>query len=72
MIDAAQIEQMNLAERLQTMELLWKAISNFPEQVTSPAWHGEVLAERKARIKSGEAKFLSIDQVKKRLRKLRK
>ena len=72
MIDAAQIEQMTLAERLQTMELLWKAISNFPEQVASPAWHREVLAERKAKIKRGEAKFLSIDQVKKRLQKRRK
>jgi hypothetical protein len=72
MIDAAQIEQMSVTERLQAMELLWKAISSLPEQISSPAWHGDILAERKSKIKRGEAKFLSIDQVKKRLQKRRK
>lgn len=69
MIDAIQIERMSLAERLQAMELLWKAISHPPEQVLSPAWHGEILSERKAKIRRGEAHFLRIDEVKKRLQK---
>ena len=71
MINVAQIEKMSLTEQLQTMELLWKAISNLSGQVPSPAWHGQVLAERKAKIKRGEAKFLSIEHVKKRLQKRR-
>jgi len=71
MIDAVQIEQMSLAERLQTTELLWKAISDRLEELSSPAWHGELLAERAAKIERGEATFLTIDQVKKRLQKKR-
>ena len=71
MIDATQIEQMSLIERLQTMELLWKAISARPEELSSPAWHGELLAERTAKIKRGEGTFLTIEQVKKRLQKRR-
>lgn len=69
MIDVAQIEQMSLGECLQTMELLWKAISTKPEEVSSPAWHDEVLSARAAKIERGEAVFLSIDQVKERLQK---
>ena len=69
MIDATQIEQMSLVERLQTMELLWRAISDRPEELSSPAWHGELLAERTAKIERGEATFLTIDQVKERLQK---
>lgn len=69
MIDATQIEQMSLAEQLQSMELLWKAIAARPEERSSPAWHGELLAERTAKIQRGEATFLTIDQVKERLQK---
>ena len=69
MISTAQIQQMSPTERLQTMELLWKAISHRPEEVQSPAWHEEVLAERTATIERGEAVFLTIDQLKERLNK---
>jgi hypothetical protein len=30
-------------------------------------WHGQVLAVRKAKVDSGEAQFLSIEQLKERL-----
>ena len=69
MIDTTQIEQMSLVERLQTMELLWKAISSRSEDLSSPSWHGELLAERTAKIERGEATFLTIDQTKERLQK---
>ncbi len=69
MIDSAQIERMSPTERLQTMELLWKAISVRPQEVESPAWHGEVLAGRAAKIQRGDGVFLSIEQVKNRLQK---
>jgi hypothetical protein len=72
MIAAAQIEQMTLAERMETMELLWRSISRSPGRVVSPAWHGEVLQERRAKIESGKAEFLTIAQLKKRLCKRRR
>jgi len=69
MIQAAEIERMSLEERLQTMELLWASLARTPDAVPSPAWHGEVLAARMAKIERGEAEFLTIDQVKARLEK---
>jgi hypothetical protein len=67
MIQAAEIEQMSLAERLQTMELLWVSLARTPDAVPSPDWHGEVLAARLAKIERGEGEFLTIPQVKERL-----
>ena len=71
MIAASEIEKMDFAERLKTMEMLWDSISSKPEQVKSPRWHGEIITERLAQIKRGEAKFFTIEEVKKRLRKKR-
>ena len=67
MIQAADIEQMSLEERLQAMELLWASLTRAPDAVPSPDWHGEVLAERVAKIGRGEGEFLTIPQLKERL-----
>jgi hypothetical protein len=69
---AAEIKRMSLAERMETMELLWRAISSEADSVVSPAWHGEILRKRRAKIESGKAKFLTLAQLKKRLDKRRR
>jgi hypothetical protein len=69
MIGAAEIEKMTLEEKLEAMELLWKSISEKPDEVPSPAWHGDVVAARVAKIDKGEAKFISIQEAKQRLQK---
>jgi hypothetical protein len=69
MIQAADIEQMSLEEQLQAMELLWASLSRTPNAVPSPDWHGDILAERMAKIERGEGEFLSIPQLKERLQK---
>jgi hypothetical protein len=69
MIQATDIEQMGLEERFQTMELLWASLTRTPEAVPSPDWHGEVLAERLAKIERGEGRFLTLAEVKARLQK---
>jgi hypothetical protein len=66
MIQAAEIEQMSLEERLQTMELLWASLARTSDSVPSPNWHGEVLATRMAKIERGEGEFLTIAQLKER------
>jgi hypothetical protein len=68
MIEAAQIEKMTAVERLQAIEQLWESLTDCPERVNSPAWHGEVLAGRKQRAEQGEAVFLTLDQLRQRLR----
>ena len=62
----AEIKAMSRAEQLQTMELLWDVLCHEGNEPESPTWHQSVLAERKAGIESGRAKFLSIDEVKRR------
>ena len=71
MIQAADIEQMSLEERLQTMELLWASLARTPDAVPSPDWHGEVLQTRLAKVARGEGEFLTIPQLKERLLKPR-
>ncbi|MGI8819567.1 MAG: addiction module protein [Chthoniobacterales bacterium] len=54
------------AERIDLLNAVWESIENKDEEIESPAWHGEVLAQREAEIQSGEAKFLSLHEVKER------
>ena len=69
MIQATDIEQMSLEERLQTMELLWASLARTPDAVPSPDWHEEVVAARLAKVERGEGEFLTIPQLKDRLQK---
>ncbi len=68
MLEPSQIEQMSVAERLQVMEQLWDALHRDAGDMPSPEWHGEVLAERKARAERGQSKFLTLEQLRARLR----
>lgn len=60
------LQQMSVSEKLRLMEALWSDLSK--EDVASPSWHGEVLAERDRLIDSGEEKFLDWETAKKQLR----
>jgi len=64
-----EVSRLSKAEQLQAMEWLWASLSTKPEEIKSPEWHGDVLAARKAKVESGEAQFLSVAQLKKRLRR---
>ncbi len=59
------IARLSASERLQLMDFLWLAIRK--DEPESPAWHGEVLAARLAKAEAGEAQFLTIPELKKRL-----
>jgi putative addiction module component (TIGR02574 family) len=61
--------RLSKAERLQAMEWLWASLAKEQQDIESPEWHGEVLAARKAKVDSGAAKFLSVAELKKRLRR---
>jgi len=68
MLESSQIDRMSVAERLQVMEQLWDALCRDAGGMPSPEWHRDVLADRKARAQRGEAKFLTLDQLRARLR----
>lgn len=68
MIDSSQIEKMSVTERLQALDQLWDSLTRDSDEIPSPDWHKDVLADRKARAQRGEAKFLTLDQLRSRLR----
>jgi hypothetical protein len=68
MLEAEQIREMSMAERLQALEQLWDAVCRDDAEVPSPAWHASVLEERQARAARGESRFLTLNEVKARLR----
>jgi putative addiction module component len=49
MIELSQIERMSVTERLRAMDQLWDSLSRHGDEIPSPDWHQDVLADRKAR-----------------------
>ena len=52
----------------QAMDQLWDSLNRSGDEIPSPDWHQDVLADRKARVQSGEAKFLTLAELRSRLR----
>lgn len=69
MIKEKDIEKMSIPERLKAIELIWESISEETEEIESPKWHGDILEERQKKANSGEAKYLTISEVRERLQK---
>jgi len=55
------LAEMTHDEKIQAMELLWAELSKTPEQLTSPAWHRDVLRSRRGQVQQGQARFQSWD-----------
>jgi len=66
---ALPLNEMTTADKLSLMELLWDDLCRTPENVPSPAWHGEVLAEREKRLQNGQTQFSDFAEAQDRLRK---
>lgn len=60
------IDRMSADERVKTMEYLWAAMTAAAEP-EPPAWHGDILAERRRRVAAGEEGFMSVAESKRRL-----
>ncbi len=63
---SAEIVKLPIRDRMMLMEELWDSLSREDESVPSPDWHAGVLAERKARIERGEARLVTVDDLKDR------
>ena len=51
------LKEMTLHEKLAAMEALWEDLARSPESIESPAWHEEVLDERRQRTADGKVRF---------------
>jgi putative addiction module component (TIGR02574 family) len=60
----AEISKMSVVERLQTMEALWDSLTHESTEIKSPAWYDDVLSQRKEKIENGDAKFISLEELK--------
>lgn len=61
-----EIMQLPRSERLSVMEQLWDSLCRDAQELESPAWHQQVLAARKAKMDSPEARFLTLEELGKR------
>lgn len=62
------LEQMTIGDKIRTMEILWDDLCQHSDQLQSPGWHGDVLAERERNTLAGEASFVDWQTAKKRIR----
>lgn len=63
------LKEMTLQEKLAAMELLWEDLARTPEAVESPAWHKDILDERRQRLAEGKSQFTDWDTAKAEIRK---
>ena len=66
---ALPLHEMTTADKLSVMERLWDDLCREPENLPSPAWHEEVLADRQRQIEEGKAKFISLDEFRQSIQK---
>jgi len=63
------LDKMTTSEKLAEMERLWDDLCRNPEDVPSPSWHGDVLAERERQVAEGKMRFIDLDEAKEQIRK---
>ncbi|MCX6348242.1 MAG: addiction module protein [Candidatus Aureabacteria bacterium] len=62
------LDTMSVPEKLRAMEDIWDDLCQTEEVIPSPEWHRDVLEAREQRIQAGEAKFVGLDEAKRRVR----
>jgi len=58
------LKDMTLQEKLAVMESLWEDLPHTPEAIESPAWHKDILDERRQRFTEGKSRFIDWETAK--------
>jgi putative addiction module component (TIGR02574 family) len=61
------LDSLTTAEKLHLMERLWADLSRRPHDIPSPAWHGELLDERRRAVREGRTTFVAWEEARQRL-----
>ncbi len=61
------IDNLSIPQKLELMERLWIDLEQRPNDIPSPEWHGDVLAQRLAELEAGKTGFIDWDDAKKQL-----
>ena len=62
-MNTLEIKKMSRIERLQAIEVLWDSLMDVESEIKSPEWHQDILKERKRKIETGQAEFISLDKL---------
>ena len=62
------LKRMTLAQKMEVLERVWDSVREEGDRLESPAWHGDVLAERRRLVEAGKAKFSPWKEAKERIR----
>jgi len=62
-INIEEIKKMSRVKRLQAMEALWDSLIDEESEIESPEWHRDVLEERRRKIQTGKAVFISLEKL---------
>ena len=57
-----EIKKMSTKDKMILIEEIWDTLRH--DEVDSPSWHESVLDKRRTQVENGEAKFISIDDLK--------
>jgi hypothetical protein len=63
-MNIADLKKLTKTERFQAMEALWDSLLYDNGEIDTPKWHVRILEERKNKILSGGAKFISLEELK--------
>lgn len=59
-----EIKSLPISERMHLMEEIWDSLCHESVPVESPAWHQDILKARTERLHSGQAKLLTLQELK--------
>ena len=62
------LDALSTTDKITLMERLWADLSQRPQELPSPDWHGDVLTERIAAVREGRTGFVNWNEAKQRLR----
>ena len=65
---ALKLDEMSLADKLQTMETLWDDLCHHVQDIAVPDWQYEILAAREADLWEGKEQFSDWESTKETIR----
>ena len=59
----AEIKKMPVEKKIELIESIWDSLRHSEDDIASPSWHKNILNERTAILKSGKAKYISLNNL---------
>ncbi len=59
----AEIKKMPVERKIELIESIWDSLRHSEDDIASPSWHKNILNERTAILKSGKAKYISLNNL---------